>query len=80
MRAQLVLPEGKLSIHLARNGPFTATFGGQANKALPGGRRQYVLNLPVDAPVTLWLVFAAFGLTGLGLWRRERWPIGWWRN
>ncbi len=34
---------------------------------------RYVPAVP-SAPLSLWLVFGAFTLTGLGLWRRERWP------
>ncbi len=34
---------------------------------------RYVPAVPV-VPLSLWLVFGAFMLTGLGLWRRERWP------
>lgn len=32
--------------------------------------------VPVEptVPLTLWLVFTAFTLTGLGLWHREHWP------
>ena len=29
---------------------------------------------PPAVPLSLWVVFGAFTLTGFGLWRRERWP------